>query len=370
MLLIAIAVAGLAYWFRLTNLKYKNYEVTKMIPNTSESQANYISYGSAVIKYNIDGATAIDKDGKTLWTGTYEMMDPIADTCADYAVIADRGNKSIHIYNKKGEVGSIPTLYKIVKVEIARQGVVAVLMEEEDISYIKLYYADGTEITSSDETAALADMVKGVNDVGYPMDISLSEDGKKLAVVFLSVTTGKLVNSIGFYNFGEVGQNYEDNFVGGFSYPDVIVPRVTFLNNDVACAFKENGIVLFSAKELSNVLFEKDYDQKIKSVLHNEKYAGVVLEGTDGAANQLILYNLQGQKVLDKKINFDYDKIYLSGDEIIMHDNVTLLVLKTNGKEKFRYTFSSDIEAFYPMDGINRYILVNPTEMSEIKLAE
>jgi hypothetical protein len=309
MLLLAVAAAGLIYWVRLTNMRYLNYAVAKLIPNDNDSKAEYIDYGSAVIKYNKDGAEAVDKTGRTIWNGSYNMSDPIADTCGDYAAIADRGSKLLYVYNKKGEVGSIQTLHNIVKIEIAKQGVVAVQMEDESTNYIKLFYADGSEVTSDEDTTMLAEIGKNTDEFGYLMDMALSEDGKKLVAVFLTFNSGKLVSNIGFYNYGEVGQNYTNRFVGGYKYEGIIIPKVTFLNNDEVCVFKENGIVLYSFPELSDVIKEENFENgKIKSVLHNSKYTGVVLDTGDDSPGQLLLYDLKGKKVLDKKLNFDYDK--------------------------------------------------------------
>jgi hypothetical protein len=366
-LLLAIVLIGIIYWFWLSNMKYHSYKVTNTSAVTGENELEYISYKDAVVKYSKDGAEAIDKTGKTIWKGSYEMKDPIADTCGNYVVIADRGNKIFYIYNEKGEVGSITTLYDIDKVEIAKQGVVAALMENEDTNYVKLYYLDGSVVSKSEDANMLSEMVKDVSEVGYPLDIALSEDGKKLIVSFLSVNSGKLLSNIGFYNFGEVGKNYTNNFMGGYNY-EGIIPSITFLNNDEACVFKENGFILYNMPETPNVDHEETFDRKIKSVFYSDKYVGVVLAGEEGASKELMLYNLKGKKVLDKKIDFDYNKIILSGEDIIMYDNLSCRIIKTNGKEKFQYTFSSNLSAFYPINNLDRYFLINGSEISEIML--
>ena len=370
MLLLAVVVVGLVYWYRLTNMSYQNYEVTNTTPNTGEYTANYISYGNAVVKYSKDGAVAIDENGDLLWNGSYEMMDPIADTCGDYVVIADRGSKSLYIFNQKGEVGNITTLYDIVKVEIAKQGVVAALMEEGEMSYTKLYYADKSVAASSEDSNVLCEIELNVNEDGYPMDIALSEDGEKLIVIYLTVTSGELVSNIVFYNFGEVGQSKVDRITGAYIYEGSIIPKVTFLNNDVACVYKEDGFMLYSMPEIPKLIHQEDLKSKITSVIHSEKYTGVVLEGEEGTPRQILLYDLKGNKVLEQELDFEYDKIFLSGDDIIMYDNLSCRIIKINGKEKFQYTFAANISALYPINNLDRYFLINASEISEIKLAE
>jgi len=370
MLLAAIIVVVGIYLYLLYNKSYDNYEVIKTEEALETDASGYLGYSGGIVKYSRDGAVAVNKDGSLLWNGSYEMMDPIADTCGKYVVIADRGNKSIHIFNEKGFVSSITTLYDIMKVEIATQGVVAVLMEEGDTSYIKLYYEDGTMVSDSNEDGVLSEIITNVGDAGYPIDIALSDDGKKLVVSFLSFTTGKLVSTIGFYNFGEVGQNLIDRFVGGFEFEEIIVPEVAFLGNDTVCVYKENGYSLYSMLQKPELIQEETLDKKIQSIIYNEKYFGLILDGLDSAPKQMQLYNLAGKKVLDQSLDFQYEKILLSGEEILMYDNLSCLILKTNGKEKFRHTFDTNIEAIYPINQLDKYYLVNANGISQIQLVE
>jgi hypothetical protein len=360
--LLGIAVVGIGYLYSINNRNYQSYEVLKTIENPGENRPGYLSYGSSIVRYSKDGAVAYDKDSNLLWNGSYEMKNPMADTCGKYVVIADRGNKAIHIYNGKGQVGSITTLYNILKVEVASQGVVAALMEEGETNYISLYDVDGT---------VLSDKITNVNNEGYPIDITLSNDGEKLVISYFAVTKGKLISTVAFFNFGEVGQNYTDRFVGGYEFEEAIIPRVSFLNNDTICVFKDNGFLLYKMAEIPNMIHEESLpDSKIKSVLYNSKYAGVVLEASDSTPKKLLLYDLEGKKLLEKSLDFDYEKIFLADEEIIMYDNVSCTILKTNGKIKFRYTFDGNIGAFYPINNLDRYFLVNESNIAEITLKE
>jgi hypothetical protein len=360
LLLIAILAGGL-YLFRLYNRNYQNYEVINASTTAGENAVGYISSDSELVKYSKDGALAFDMDGKVIWNGSYEISNPIADICGKYVVIADQGNQSVYIYNGKGEVGRFDTLHKIMKVEVASQGVVAVLMEDGNNNYISIYDKAGKE---------LVEKVTSVSEEGYPMDISLSEDGEKLVISYLSVTTGELVSKVSFYNFGEVGKNYTDRFVGAFVFEDKVVARVTFLNNNTVCVYKEDGFHIYDIDEIPNLLHEQKIEGNIQSVIHNEKYTGVVYETSDEAPKHLLIYNLEGDLVLDKKLDFDYDKIYLSGEEIIMYDKQTCLVMKMNGSTKFQYTFEGNIEGFYSINNMDRYYWVNGSEISQILLVE
>ena len=89
-LFVIIIVIGAIYLIRLFNRSYQDYEVMDRVDNTEENLGGYLQYKSAVVRYSRDGAVAVDSKGNLLWNGAYEMADPIADTCEDYVVIADR----------------------------------------------------------------------------------------------------------------------------------------------------------------------------------------------------------------------------------------------------------------------------------------
>jgi hypothetical protein len=399
LLLILLAV-GATYLYRLYHRNYSSFEVAGSTPNTEENLTGYMEYDGAVVRYGLDGAVAFDKKGELLWNGSYEMQDPIADTCGKYAVVADRGGNSVHIFNEKGEAGSFTTDYKIIKAEVASQGVSAILMGNDEANYVRLNDREGTN---------LGEKKTYISEDGYPMDIALSDDGEKLAVILMSLNQGKLINQIAFYNFGEVGQSLNDRFAGGFIFDKVeaVMPEVTFLNNDTVCVYKDNGFILYSMPELPEVIKEvtfiteeedkklkeeaekakekgeevvrdpKDVKEvikgvseiKIKSILHDKKYTGFVFEG-DNNSSLLVLYDLKGKRLLEKKLELDYTNIYLSGDEIILHDDLSCQILRTDGKEKFRYTFTTNISAFYPINHLDRYFLVNGAEVDDIRLME
>ncbi len=363
LVMLILVAAGAIYLFMLYNRTYQSYEVIATTANTEENIAGYLEYEEGMVRFSKDGAVAFDKNGKLLWNGSYEMLDPIADTSGKYVVIADRGGKAIQIFNEKGQAGTLNMDYDITKVQIAAQGIVAVLMWDGETNFVKLFDREGTEHVAI-KTVVQKD--------GYPMDIALSDDGRKLGVVLLSVNKGKVANKVGFYNFGEVGQSLSDRWAGGYLYDeeDYLVPRIVFLDNNTVCAYKDNGFILYSVPEKPEEIKEETFEQQIKSILHNEKYTGVVLEEDGDKASRLLLYDLKGNQVLDKKLTMDYNDIYISKDEIIMYDNLSIVIMKTSGRVKLESTFQSNISAIFPINYLDRYFLVNANEILDIKLVE
>ena len=75
-------------------------------------------------------------------------------------------------------------------------------------------------------------------NLGIRWDLSVSEDGLLIMVTYQFVEGSSTKSYVAFYNFGTVGQNKVDNIVSGFTYDDVVIPQVAYLDKDTAVAFR------------------------------------------------------------------------------------------------------------------------------------
>ncbi len=362
--LIGIAAIGIIL-FAVNSILHKNYTSYQVIHKTERSDsssAKYDRYGTGIIRYSRDGAMAMDGAGNLLWNGTFEMKDPIVDVCEKYAVVSDRGYKSLQIFNGEGGMTTVNVPNSIIKSEIANQGVVAVLMDGNGTNHIVFYSEDGKELVST----------RTVNQKdGFPLDISLSNDGRKLVTSYLSVNSGKVHSVITFYNFGEVGKNYVYNMVGADDYGQAVVPRIEFVNNNTVCAFGDDRFSLYSMEQTPKEIYKETFNSEIKSIFYSNKYVGFVLNsGEDNNKYRILLYDLKGNVILDKKINYNYDNIFISGEEIILYSNLEWIILRANGQEKFHYTFENDISYILPVNNLDKYIIIDNLNMEEVKLTE
>ena len=209
----------------------------------------------------------MDFKGNSIWNSTYDMHNPIVDTCGEYVVISDKGNKSLELINEAGHVNSLEVLYPIIKAEVANQGVIAVLMDGGDENYTQFFSPTGKNLVDSRTI---------VEEHGFPVDFSLSRDGQKFVTSYISINGGLVQSKVTFYNFGAVGQNYEAKIVGGFDYGQTLISKVEFINNDTVCVFGDDKFNIYNMEEIPKLIFEEPFETEVKSISFNEDYIGII----------------------------------------------------------------------------------------------
>lgn len=363
-----ILILGIVVYF-INELFIKNYDNFRLITSYEREDNDtilYKNYNGKLLKYSKDGASIIDSNNQEIGNKSYDMKNPVVSICGEYALIADIGGKEIVVFNGKDSGEMKETLLPIVQADIAQQGVVAIVMEDENSNIINI-------INPYDTTASTTPIVEFktyISQDGYPIDIAISDDGKKLVTAYMDVSSGVIQNKLTFYNFGDIGKN-KDTQVGMRNLENSLVADIEFINNNVICAYTDNGFTLFFMKQIpDNETITKTFDVTIKSTFFNEKYIGFVLENYDGEEKyHIVVYNLNGKEVVDCKVDYNYETVSIYKKEIIFYSQLECNILRFNGKEKFHYTFDKNISYFIPKNKYNEYFIIDNTMIREIKLS-
>lgn len=353
------AIALFAYIINsFINKEYHSYKILETNKRQDSNSVQYSSYQGIILKYSRDGASGITPKGDILWNGSYEMNNPAAKTRGDYVIIGDIGGKEAYVYNGANSGVPIEETLPILQVDVARQGVAAVVVEDADSNEIHIYNPFDTA------KPHLLTIPTNVGGDGYPVDISLSADGKKLVTSFIGVKNGTMENKITFYNLGDIGGNYTNNIVGGFNLEQELFPSVRFIGSDTVCIYGEKGFILYTMPELPEQIAKVDFDSAIKSVMENDKYLGFILED-----NTLLVYDLAGKKILEQGITYEYDNVSFSQNEIMFTSDLSCLLMRFNGEIKWDYTFNKKMDYLLPTTEKDEYILIDETNIEHIKLS-
>ena len=345
----------------LVTRNYTEYDVLETMVREDSSETQFAIFNGNIIKYNKDGATCIDRDNHMIWNQTYEMQSPMVDVCEDYAVIADKKGEDICIMDMQGPCGQIKTTMPIQRIQVANQGTVAVLMEQNGTGHIHVYDKAG---------AFLAEGEVHTENRGYPLDIAISNDGKKMAVPLLDVNDGNVKTTIVFFNFDSAGQEKIDNIVGEHSYADMVFPRVEFLTNDIMVAFGNGKAEIFEGAQVPEVRNEISPEAEIRSIFYNDNYVGFVYANENSEDSfRMQVFDLDGKEVFSKDFNMEYEEIgFLENGEVCVRSDSECAIYTLRGWEKFHGSFQKSIKKVLSAGGIRNYIFLREGETQKVRL--
>lgn len=357
-LAVIAVIAGFLLYKRYSS--YDEYKVLYSIKVDSSSDSKYLPYKDFVVKYSGDGISYIDSDG-TVWDESYQMKTPVVDICNDYIGVADKNSNNISVYNEDGKQGDITTSFPIVKVEVASQGVVAALLEDKNANYIEVFDKDGKKLISHKTL---------LDENGYPLDFSISDNGEKMAVSYITINNGAMENRVVFYDFSDSSKNSSDKIVGEHSqYNEVLVPMVKFLSNNQAIAVGENVLSIYSVKGKSQLSEEIKLSDEIQKVFYSEEYVGFILKNSNSKNPYRIeVYDLNGNRKMKTEIKMDYDNVDFSGDNVLMYDDMNCRIISFKGVEKFKTTFRGEMNGIVPVDGSRTFLFMTRSKIQKVKL--
>ena len=348
----------------LRTKQYTGYTEVNSFARADSNNVEYMYYEGDLLKYSRDGTSAIGSNGMALWNGSYEMGDPMIDVCGRYVAVADQGGKEVYVYNGSDDGTVLEMPLPVTMVKIASQGVIAVVLEDARSNVVALY-----DPYASDEKL-LVEVPSNVSEDGYPVDIALSTDAKSLVTVYLAIRDGVQESNICFYNFSEVGQD-KNRIVGGKTYKDSLAIGAEFIGSNTVCIFQNNGYSLFSNMKKPEEAVNETFEKEIVSSVYDDGYIGFIFaESGEDASHSLRLYNASGKIILEKTVDFEYNKVYMNNGEIIFLSDMNCTILRANGSIKLSCQFSSPIQYVLGADKKELYYFIDDATITRAKLTE
>lgn len=345
----------------LDNQTYETYTVSSSVNRDDTESAQYTSYADGYVRYSNDGIAYFNSKGTAIWNQTYSMQKPQVKICEDKVAVGDLNGNMIYVFNETGLMGKVDAPLSISQIEVAKQGVVAAVLEDNNANYINLYDTDGTKLYTVKTT---------LSGDGYPVDISISDDATKLIASYIYVSGESMNTNVVFYNFSDVGQNETERVVGGFNhYGNTIVGDVKFLTDTRAVAVGENVITIYKIKEYPGIEHEIEIDSEIERVFFSDKYIGLLMDNADsGETYKMVVYNLAGAKQFEKTFNTQYNQIQFDGNSVILNNANTFTVMNMGGKVITTQNVDMPLTTVLATGSRGRYMIVNSKYVQNIRL--
>lgn len=351
---IAVAVICVAFLVGLVVVQYiyrsfSTYRTVKEVEVGGVSERQTIKMGDHLVVYNKDGMRCMDAKGKAVWDVTYQMQEPCVVADGDLIAVGGYGDSKIYIMNDMGKVGEINTNFPIRNMCIAEAGYVAAVLDDKDVYWIYLYDTDGEEMAKARVT---------MKQHGYPLSISLSSNGKLLGVSYIYLDAGVMESRVAFYNFGEVGQNYTDQFMSSFIYKE-IVPELHYMNSNVVMGISNDRLMVYSGSEKPAVLKEVLLNEEVQGVYWGDENVVLVYKGTSEQGKHFIqVYDMTGTLVLEKGFDLEYTGITSQNGIITIYNSNEILVCTLDGRERYSGKWDFNIKSIVSTSVKYKYLVL------------
>lgn len=357
--LIACLVLGGIFGFRyyLNNRNFSGYSIASSTEREDTLTTKYASFGGNILKYSRDGVSYTDEKNSLYFSIAYTMQDPILSLNKKMGAVADKNGNQIYIFDQNEQKGQINTLLPIKHIAVSNQGIVAVLMEESTVSKLEVYSSAGE---------LLGDGVFSLEDAGYPMNLTISSDGTKIAIAFAQVSGTKFNSCVAVYNFDNVGENYIDHLVFAKNYNEYMIPEIHYFDNNVLAAVGDGVLAIYQGSQIPEVVNEVTFEEEIKSVFYGEKSIGLVFDGTEGKV--LKLYDLKGNLTAEIHFDLSYSNICILESTVVVYNDTEFGIYSHSGTECFRHTFDTSVVEIFPTKSRNKYLFIYTNETQLIKL--
>lgn len=341
--------------------EFQDYVIVSSIENNVSPGTQYEAVGRNLYRYNTDGVSCISRNNAVKWSITYNMQAPIADVCGSTMAVAEQQGNQIYVVNEDGLIGSFQTLLPILKVRVSRQGVVAAVLQEDDVTWVNLYRPDGTSVVSDKTT---------ISDSGYPLDIDVSPDGQKLAVSYLKTENGIISSDVVFYHFGAAGQSEDDYVVGRENFPEIVMPEVFFINNSRAAAVSDRGYTVFRGTDKPKKTVSVEFNEEIVSCFHDSRRIGFLFRSSsEGYDYRMELYNYSGKRSVQSEINAEFEKIKIENNQILMYSDEGCSIFTSAGRNRFSSAYEKEISDIFYFSEFRRYLVITRDSFDKIRIS-
>ena len=355
-LTVAIAVFLIIYLQTYTKVR-----VADTYAKAGAAEGNYEQFARGVLKYSRDGISYLNQKGEEKWNQPYQLKNPFVVVNDVSAIAADKGGNDILVFQESGLKGEIHTTLPIEKASVSEQGIVCAILKNDSAPVIICYDTAGN---------ILVEHKTSVTGTGYPMEASISPDGKVMQVVYLYTQDGNLTSKVGYYNFDKEGEGKTDRLVTDVSYEGTLMATGFFMNQKTSVVIGDDKMVIFKGSAAPEEAVSVKIDKEIKSIFHNEKYIGMILKNEGKGGYELRLYNASGKQVLSKDFTGDYNNVKMCDDQIIMYNGKQCNIFTRTGLERFAGEMNNNIMEIFPVAGVNKYIVMNANGMEIVRLVK
>ncbi len=352
---LGLLLVGVGIYFWMKYQTYTSAEVVRTYENTGFGNTNYEYCEEGILRFSRDGIALLSETGEEVWNQPCQMSNPIVEQCGSTVAVGDKQGTSILVFEKSGMKGEIHTTKPIERFAVSEQGIVCAILKDAEIPMVVCYDAMGN---------ILVEHKVSFSNAGYPMDVSISEDGKCMLVSYMKVQDSKIVGDIAYYYF----ENEEQYEVSKMSYEDCVIPVVGFLEKEHSFVATEKMVLFYEGLKEPEEIARVEMQQEMVGISYSGNLIAMLMRSDESTGYQLFVYNAAGKMLASVDVEKEYSNIKIVEEEVILFDGVQCSVFEKNGLKRYEGEMETEVKLMYPLSGVRKYIVVNINGFQEVRL--
>ncbi|MCQ2492387.1 MAG: DUF5711 family protein [Lachnospiraceae bacterium] len=340
---------------------YRGYHKLQTVTEEASALPSMVPYRQGFIRYTTNTVTYYKYNGTKVWDSTCSAKNPLVRVAGNYVVIADKEDVKVSLYDKNGEKKSFVSGHPVMDVELSNQGIFALITRASKTNYIEMYNENSEKLVGVKTT---------IDENGFPLDMTLSPNGKTLCVSYFIVDGLTTKNSLTFYDFSEKGEETK-HLLGGFDLNNTIVPTVAFIGESTVVAFGDDRIQVYQVGKKIKETKEIILGSNLKSIAYDDEHFAVVrergAEEKDGNYT-LEVFSKNGNRVGLCGVDEEYADMTLVGDTVTLTGSYRSAIYSIRGSKIFDYKFSNKLAQIIPGNKGREYFVGFNDRVDQIKL--
>ncbi len=358
-ILVLALIAVLGYVLMSHRHLYTGYTVTDSYEADDIVGTRYEKLGSGIVKYGSDGVTFVTGRNETQWSSAYTIETPVTTLCGNTMLIYEQQGYTVEVLDDTGVLGSYQTDLPILRAEVAKNGVAALMLKDGSDTRIRLASIDGT---------TLAEVRTTLEDQGYPMAMDLSSDAQNLMVSLARIGSGTIDSSIVFYNFSSAVQTADSHIASSTEYRDEVFPYVCYASDKTPVAVGDSGFVTFTTGKEPKEKRSVDVPGEILSLFLDEEHIGFVM-ASDSMTERyhMQVFNYSGKVTADLTFSSGYSEVKMDSGEILLNDSGHIMAFTPDGVARLDTDCDRSVSEFVKIPGFRKYALLTNSGMYRIR---
>ena len=300
-------------------------------PKTLSGSELYDAYsiGSVIYTLSDTHAEIYSDSGKHIFSRQHDFNSPVLSVSSQRGLIYDAGGKTAYVYNYGEVVDEIKTKNEIYCAEICRNGTVAIATKSQGYASEVQVIERGGDVEFTWYSA---------NEIVN--DVSLSDDGERLAVATVDTSGGKFKSKVYVFKYSSAQPIYE------FTYENSIVRAVNTLSSKYFSIVTDNTIDFVTWKNGNRNQHSNAYSLNLYRVCGENNIA--VLGNKSN--NTITVFGSSGNTVAEVEFLGAVSDIYYYDGIIYVLSDGYLYTLNSNGDNIFNKINLSGYSRIFAID--------------------